>query len=389
MKLASVKLTNFKRFSDLEVCNLSETARLIVLLGPNGCGKSSFFDALHSSLKTSRFHGVNSDLWAYLDRSSSSEDRGITSHYNAEIGKRVKVTFHGSGPKSQEDYKKSIYIRTAYRHEPSFKNTTIETPQNILEEIRIRRLIDDDKTVSSNYVRMIWRLLQQVTKPGLSTDQIMRNTIGDLKSAMTHVFGDLVLDALVTPEERGAFTFSKGDIEHFLYENLSAGEKAAFDLLLDIIVKRRTYNESLYCIDEPELHLSTRLQGRVLEEVYRLIPKNSQLLIATHSIGMVRKAQELRVASPGEVVFLDFGFRMDGERRNFDDAEIVEPSSPSHEFWSRHYDVALDDMAKLLAPERVVLCEGKSLGSGKAFDESCYNIIPLMHMAPVRSTCCR
>ena len=90
---------------------------------------------------------------------------------------------------------------------------------------------------------------------------------------------------------------------------------------------------------------------------------------------MVRKAQELRVSNPGEVIFLDFGFRMDGVSRDFDYAEIVEPSSPSQEFWSRHYDVGLDDMAKLLAPERVVLCEGKSLGSGKAFDESCYNVI--------------
>ena len=96
----------------------------------------------------------------------------------------------------------------------------------------------------------------------------------------------------------GSFTFSKGDIKNFLYENLSGGEKAAFDLLLDVIANREVYDDSLYCIDEPEAHLNTRLQGKVLGELYRLIPNHSQLWIATHSIGMVRKAEELRISNP-------------------------------------------------------------------------------------------
>ena len=375
MKLASAKLTNFKRFANLEVCNLPASARLIVLLGPNGCGKSSFFDAIQSYLKTMRFMGLNAELWDYLDRLSSSPDRERNSRANRVIQERVKLSFHGSEPSSQDDFKRSMYLRTAYRHDASFRNTTIADPGSILDDIRLRRLIDDDKTVGTNYQRMIWRLLRQVTTPGLTTDEIMRDTIGDLKGAMQRVFGNLVLDALVTPEEKGSFTFTKGAIEHFLYENLSGGEKAAFDLLLDIVIKRIVYLESLYCIDEPELHLSTRLQGQVLEELYQLVPKDSQLWIATHSIGMVRKAEELRRGGAGEVVYLDFGFRADGTRRNFDGAEIIEPSLPDHAFWVRHYDVALADLGKLVAPERVVLCEGQSSGYQEAFDDACYNRI--------------
>ena len=375
MKLASAKLTNFKRFFDLEVRYLPDTARLVVLLGPNGCGKSSFFEALHSYLRTMRFLGFNAELWEYLDRLSTLSGRESTLNYNQELEKRVKLRFYGTQPQSQEEYKKSMYLRTAYRNDASFRTPRIEAPRSVLDDMRIRRLIDDDKTVEANYSRMIWRLVQQVTTPGLTTDEIMSGTINDLKYAMKRVFGDLVLDAMVTPEEKGSFTFSKGTVEHFLYDNLSGGEKAVFDLLLDVVVKRKVYNDSLYCIDEPEAHLNTRIQGRLLEELYRLIPKGSQLWIATHSIGMVQKAEELRLANPSEVVFLDFGYRGNGSRRNFDGAEVIEPASPDHEFWSRHYDVALADLGKLVAPERVVLCEGRSAGYKEAFDDACYNRI--------------
>ena len=48
MKIKSIKLKNFKRFTDLTIEGLSETAKLVVMIGPNGCGKSSVFDAMNA-----------------------------------------------------------------------------------------------------------------------------------------------------------------------------------------------------------------------------------------------------------------------------------------------------------------------------------------------------
>jgi AAA15 family ATPase/GTPase len=45
MRIKSVKLKTFKRFSDLQILDLPETAKLVVVAGPNGNGKSSLFDA--------------------------------------------------------------------------------------------------------------------------------------------------------------------------------------------------------------------------------------------------------------------------------------------------------------------------------------------------------
>ena len=47
MKIKSIKLKDFKRFTDLTIEGLPEKAKLVVMIGPNGCGKSSVFDALN------------------------------------------------------------------------------------------------------------------------------------------------------------------------------------------------------------------------------------------------------------------------------------------------------------------------------------------------------
>ena len=45
MRIKSVHLKNYKRFTELAIADLPETARLVVLVGPNGTGKSSVFDS--------------------------------------------------------------------------------------------------------------------------------------------------------------------------------------------------------------------------------------------------------------------------------------------------------------------------------------------------------
>ena len=366
MRLKNAHLIRFKRFKNLKIIELPPEAKLIVLLGPNGCGKSSLFDSFQRFLKVDKFYGMGEDLRRYYQQSTIEAD---TTNHNVDLKFHDKVTF------TTHDFKKSLYTRTSYRHDPSFNNPSIEQPGEILDKHYVIRQIDTDKTVQENYKRIIWQLVSKVTTPGLTTDQIMMDTIGKLQESMHNVFGDLSLDNLVSPGETGTFTFSKGKSKHFLYESLSAGEKAAFDLLLDIIVKKKSFNDSLYCIDEPEIHLNTRIQGKLLKEVYDLVPECSQLWLATHSIGMVRAAQEIHANNPQYVVFLDLGFNPDGRPRNYDEPQIIKPSNLSRNFWSQHYSVALDDLATLLAPSQIVFCEGSTENSDLALDEACYNRI--------------
>jgi predicted ATPase len=359
MKIKSIRITQFRRFDDLTITDLPP-AKLVVLAGPNGAGKSSLFDALLLG-NAARTQGMN---W---DGTYHSRKDGPTQWQN-----NITIEFHQPG----QHQKNSVYIRTAYRNDPDFNLTGLGRQGDATEERRFWRMIDTDSTVSKNYQRLASDALEDVFAREAGTTTIAdyrEKVIGDLKASILKLFPDLVLNTLGNPLENGTFRFDKGNQAGFDYKNLSGGEKAAFDLILDMVVKRRAFNDTVFAIDEPEAHMNTRLQGKLLEELLNLIPEGSQVWVATHSIGMMRKARELYEADPSQVAFLDFG------SHDFDKPVILTPIAPTRAFWARVLHVALDDLAELVAPRQVVICEGNPSGPvpGKNTDHDarCYDTI--------------
>ena len=51
MKIKKIELNNFKRFTHLSVEGIPETAKLVVLVGPNGSGKTSFMESMNHYYK--------------------------------------------------------------------------------------------------------------------------------------------------------------------------------------------------------------------------------------------------------------------------------------------------------------------------------------------------
>ena len=364
MKIKSIKLEGFRRFKNLTIKDIPEETRLVVMIGPNGSGKSSVFDALHRS--KCRNGGLStSDLDSYYIKFDLSE----------KVSKEPEVEFYTPKPTTREEWKKCVHVRSAYRNDLVTGRRAISSrSSDIVDENRFLRLSENDEAVGTNYNRILSEWIERSSidgKPSERIGDIQNEVYGQLRDAIQELFRDpqLVLTNLGSPANNRVFQFNKGTSHGFSYENLSSGEKAALDLLLDVIVCRAEFNDTVFGIDEPEAHIHTKLQGPLLEQLYKLIPENSQLWIATHSVGMVRKAQDLWRENPESVVFLDFG----KEDLNFDDKEKIIPTPPNSDFWARTYEIALGDLADLVLTERTVFCEGRG------FDAECYGNIFRRH----------
>ena len=357
MKIASMHLQNFKRFTDLKIQNIPAMAKLVVLLGPNGYGKSSVFDALHDKSYEYRRLGRGRDDPDYYSKMPAQSQRSD----------QIDIEFHNP---SQSGMGKAIYVRTAYRNDPVIDVESIQRMPSAIQETRFRSMIENDAAATSNYQRLASNALERAFNREdreKSLGDFQDETLGEIQEAMNRLFPDLMLNSLGNPLSDRSFTFDKGTSSSFLYKNLSGGEKSAFDLLFDIFVKRVEYDNTVFCIDEPEAHMNPRLQGDLLEELFRLMNDKSQLWIATHAIGMMRKALQLYEQHGEEIVFLDFS---DG---NFDESEVIKPRKPDRRFWEQTHKIALDDLAALVMPDQIVICEGSH--GDKGFDAECYNQI--------------
>ena len=176
MKIASIHLQNFKRFTDLKIQNIPAMAKLVILLGPNGCGKSSVFDALHR--KSCQYRGVSH---------SSNAD------YYSKIltqSQQLDIEFYNVS-QSDPDIEKAIYVRTAYRNTPVINVDSIQRMPSAIQEKRFSSMIDNDAAVAGNYQRLISNALERAFRKEdreITLGQFQKEILGEIQEAMKRLF---------------------------------------------------------------------------------------------------------------------------------------------------------------------------------------------------------
>lgn len=371
MRLKQVRAHNFRRFSDLEIQIPSREARLIVLAGPNGNGKSSLIDALM------RWQGRVAGM--YPHDPSFFEKAGAANGVISIPDQEVEVQLHDLDPQYLDDTSRKhlVYVRTAHRNETDVVMGMYPMMNGQQEQFRSIRSVDTDLVMQQRSQFLVNLAINAVfsndSNERLESKAMVDKFLDPLRESLERVLPHLALVRVNDPSSGSMFMFSKDGGPQYPYVALSAGEKAVFDILFDVVISRGKYANALWCIDEPEIHLNNSVQAKLLEELLALLPEECQLLIATHSVGFISYATQLARQTANSVVFLDFN------GKDFDETVRMEPVAPSREFWQESLSVAVGEIAELVAPKTLVLCEGGSPAGVEnfesGFDASCYTEI--------------
>lgn len=365
MRIARVKLTGFKRFDDLTIVLGDNPAKVIALVGPNGCGKSSVFDAFDTKLtqiKQAQRGRESDDFYSKHLFSEDPAEQGQT--FNKANSVLITTTTPGTALS-----KKSFLIRSAYRFTSKLQLGQIQAQPSILDDHqRPMSSIDMDGRLTENYARLVGQAYEAFEKGQKTGKEVRDELVGKLNTVLKSVL-DIQVESLgEITKGKGELYFRKGKSRNFPYKNLSSGEKEVVDIIVDLIVRAPEFNDTVFCIDEPELHLNTGIQRKLLKGIAGLIPDNCQLWVATHSAGFLRALQE---DLANDSMVLDFG-----ETDYFNGEKTIRPMERTRQNWRRVFDTALDDLSGLLAPKRVTYCEGKigkRTSVEQGFDANVYN----------------
>ncbi|MFM6401428.1 AAA family ATPase, partial [Planktothrix sp.] len=102
MRISKVIIRSFKRFNDLVIQNIPETAKLVVMTGTNGSGKSSVFDAFMTWHRNLLYPNQNYDK-DYHNKTGLPEIR---------IQDSVRIDFYQPIPDEREKKQKIFNFRT-------------------------------------------------------------------------------------------------------------------------------------------------------------------------------------------------------------------------------------------------------------------------------------
>ena len=210
MRITSVHLRNYKRFTDLRITGIPPSTRLVVMVGPNGSGKSSVFDAFLIKGRRNNNNLTGGIFNGYLLKDETADSAPSTTN---QVAQRIDIELD----KHVIDWSRVFSIRSPYRHEADFSNTSLGPVRPAHETTRFERIIDQDQAVSDNFNRLGRTALQRALAgdpEAMSLRTFREDTLGDVTSALESLFEQptLSLQDLGAGFESGAFRFKKGSV---------------------------------------------------------------------------------------------------------------------------------------------------------------------------------
>ncbi len=361
--IRKLELTNFKRFTQLiiDLSTAQPSPKLVLLIGANGSGKTAIFDAFERFNSACKPGGGNYGEQHYFTKDSTQP--GSLSLWLSD-DTQLRLTEYQ--PPAAFNRPTLFYGRSAFRQVPQLTRTGQGANTDYLDDAdRPKLYIERDQRFENDIDALTARILEEVfTGTDFDAQKLREQYITPLNQALARVFGGesattLELRTLI-PARNGKIAdirFRKGASE-IHYNLLSSGEKEVLNILLNLFVRRPYYQDSIYFIDELDVHLNTSLQYALLKEIAeQWIPAGCQLWTASHSLGFIQYANEAE-----DAVILDF------DQFDFDHPRTVVPQIKDS-FEVFEIAVPKETLPLLFRDRQLTLCEHK--------DDRIYNLLQL------------
>ena len=362
MNVETLHLTNFKRFTDLKIDLSSCPAppKLVLLIGANGSGKSSVFDAFEY-ISAPHKRGARDHYVDYFAKKPNA-DSSVAISLGGDVHLRRSNQSHTRTSPLDWSTKSAFYGRSSFRTIPELHPRNRAPVDLASDSDRPQRFIEYDIRFETDISQMTATILREVWGENFNSETMRARFVDPINDSLARIFGEgssttLRLIRMIPALEQSPpdVRFQKGQSEVH-YDLLSSGEKEVFNILLNLYVRREHFINAIYFIDELDVHLHTQLQYALIKEIVEnWIPENSQLWTASHSLGFIDYAN-----TSDDAVIIDF------DDLDFDQSLVLHPSPKSEHI----FDIAVprDSALKVFPNKKLVLCEGRNAPLYNAID---------------------
>lgn len=354
MQISAISLSNFKRFSQLDIRDIPEDAKLVLLIGSNGSGKSSMFDVFDwlnkGGKKGMPYHNeADSDDYYRKDK-----DKSATAKIELVDGNIIEkrdwnlASGHDLAPRFIGRSSIRIVSRIENKATPEAVAGDMDGPMTFIENDT--RFVNDVHL----YIQSINRALREPVFSGRQADtlKIFQDFIEPFNTSLSNIFGANPQTSIqvaefedATSQSPAKLIFRKGGSK-INYDLLSHGEKQVVILILNFIVRREYYKNAILFIDEMDVHLNTKLQYNTIKEITEnWIPENSQLWTASHALGFIDFTHDYE-----QGVVLDF------DELDFDVPQIIVPA-PKDRYEIFELAVSKEFLSKAFGGNRIIFSE--------------------------------